>query len=112
MPVALLSSWTAPTASVLPSARQRHAITEPVFAVGVGGLDVGLLRPHGAVAHEHVDRSAIPGGVVGLVAADAGRVAVLPDSADRQRVAVVRDSATLEPNPRSRSPMSVLEALT
>ena len=97
MPVAALSSVSAPTASVVPSALSASENAELIaFAEAVGGaglagvgrLDVGLLRPGAAAAREHVDGAGLRDRVVTLVAVDAFGVARFPERRHRQRVAV------------------------
>src|SRR6185436_1495389 len=72
-------------------ARQVHAEAEEVARVGLLPLEIRLLRPGGTRAREDVDRARVRGGIVGLVAVDAARVARLGRGADRQRVAVGAD---------------------
>ena len=70
-------------------AGQRQGEAEQVVRPRVRGLDVGLLGPGAAaVADEDVHRAGSRCVVVGLVAADAGGVAVLPVRAHGQGIAI------------------------
>ena len=91
MPVALLSSHLAPTARVSPLSLRVTRIAKPIaklkVAVGIAGLDIGLLTPGCAAADKDVNSAGIVGNVlrflliIALVTIDPGGGAVLARSA-------------------------------
>ena len=76
------------TASVLPFALSPDRVAEQHVRARHRRLDVRLLRPGRAGSGEDVLGAGLIRRVVGLVAVDAGGVAVFADRAHRQRVAV------------------------
>ena len=65
----------------------RDARAEMVARISVGGLEVGLLAPRRAVAHEDVGRAGVLGAVVALVAVHPSGTAGLTPRPDHHRVA-------------------------
>ena len=99
IPVALLSSPTAPTASVLPSplSETREAelvaldVVAHTLAAGVRRLDVGVLRPGVSGAREDVGGARLRNRVVVLITVHAGRGARFPRRGHRQRISVAAE---------------------
>ena len=75
-------------------ARDRQRNTELVKTIGIGSLQIGLVAPGGASAHEDIGRPGKGGRVIGLVAIYPDRIAVLSKCSDHYRVARDRHRTT------------------
>ena len=83
--------------------RQGHALAEEIFAlaeeiscIGIGCLDIGLLRPDtSSVTGEDINRPGTSCAVIGLIAVRADGSAIFTASTNRQRVAIMSQSDAL-----------------
>ena len=68
-------------------ARHSHGTAKLVIRTGVRGLEIGLLGPGCSAAHENICSTGVCSAVVGLIAVDTSRVAILAIRPDDHRVA-------------------------
>ena len=75
---------------------ERNSSSKGITSLGIGGLEIGLLRPDPTRPRKHIGGTAAAGAVVRLIATHPGRVAVFTAGTDHQRVAAERNSEVSE----------------